>query len=120
MYIPVLLLFGMGFDWGRWVNISYVFVIVMYVYLLKEELITIDKEIYDTKIYNILKKKMFFIFVFIIFCFGWNPKTVITGDIATNPLWKVPYNASKIIFGFNSYRILQDSPISNWHKKYIE
>jgi hypothetical protein len=43
-----------------------------------------------------------------------------TGDIATNPLWKIPYNASKRLFGFDSFRILQDSPISIWHKKFIE
>ena len=120
MYTPVLFLFAMGFDWGRWVNISYVFGIILYIYLFKNNFIIIDKEIYNTKIYNILNKKIIFIFVFIIFCFGWNPKTVITGDVATNPLWKVPYNASKIIFGFDSFRIFQDSPISIWHKKYIE
>ena len=120
MCTPILLLFAMGFDWGRWVNISYVFVIVMYIYLLKEKIITLEEKIYNTKIYGILNKRIIFIFVFIIFCFGWNPKTVITGDVATNPLWKIPYNASKIIFGFNSFRILQDSPISTWHKKYIE
>jgi hypothetical protein len=88
--------------------------------LLKEKIITLEEKIYNTKIYGILNKRIIFIFVFIIFCFGWNPKTVITGDVATNPLWKIPYNASKIIFGFNSFRILQDSPISTWHKKYIE
>ena len=120
MYTPVLFLFAMGFDWGRWVNISYVFGIILYIYLFKNKFIIIDKEIYNTKIYNILNKKKIFIFIFIIFCFGWNPKTVITGDVATNPLWKIPYNASKIIFDFDSFRILQDSPISIWHKKYIE
>ena len=120
MCTPVLLLFAMGFDWGRWVNISYVFLIVMYIYFFKEKFIIIEKKIYDTKIYTIFNKKIIFIFVFIVFCFGWNPKTVITGDVATNPLWKIPYNASKIIFGFNSFRIMQESPITKWHKKYIE
>ena len=43
-----------------------------------------------------------------------------TGDVATNPLWKIPYNASKILFGFENFRILQESPISKWHKKYLE
>ncbi len=120
MCIPVILLFAMGFDWGRWVNISYVFVIVLYIYLFKQNLIILNKTIYNLTIYKILDKKIIYIFVFVVFCFGWNPKTVITGDIATNPLWKIPYNASKIIFGFGSFRILQDAPISIWHKKYIE
>ena len=29
-------------------------------------------------------------------------------------------NTSKQIFGWDSFRILQDSPLSIWHKKYIE
>ena len=37
-----------------------------------------------------LNKKLF-IFVFIIFCFGWNPKTVITGDVASFPGYRIPY-----------------------------
>ena len=72
------------------------------------------------KITEFFNNKKIFIIIFVIFCLGWNPKTVITGDIATNPLWKIPYNASKYIFGFNNFRILQDSPISIWHRKYVE
>ena len=34
---PVILLFAMGYDWGRWVNISYVFSIVLYIFLNKEK-----------------------------------------------------------------------------------
>src|SRR5210317_1618389 len=119
-YIPVIFFFAMGSDWGRWVNISYVFGILLYLFLYKENFIKIDDRIFNHKIVSPLKNKKIFIVFFIIFCFGWNQKTAMTGDIATNPLWKVPYNASKIIFGFSSFRILQDSPISIWHKKYIE
>jgi hypothetical protein len=117
---PVIILFAMGYDWGRWVNISYAFSIIFYFYFYKTRLIKLNKKIdfYETKIF--LNKKKFYIIFFIIFCFGWNQKTVMTGDIATNPLWKIPYNASKIVFGFNNFRILQDSPLSIWHKKFIE
>ena len=80
----------------------------------------LNKNFLNNKIFKSLNSKKFFVIFVIIFCFGWNPKTVISGDIATNPLWKIPYNASKILFGFNNFRILQDSPISKWHKKYIE
>jgi hypothetical protein len=119
-YIPVFFFFAMGSDWGRYVNISYVFGILLYLFLYKENFIKIDDQIFNRKIISPLKNNKIFIIFFIIFCFGWNQKTAMTGDIATNPLWKVPYNASKIIFGFSSFRILQDSPISIWHKKYIE
>jgi len=117
---PVTILFAMGYDWGRWVNISYVFSITFYLYFYKTGLIKLNEKVRYYKINTFLNKKNFFIIFFVIFCFGWNPKTVMTGDIGTNPLWKIPYNASKIIFGFDNFRILQDSPLSIWHKKYIE
>ena len=117
---PIILLFAMGYDWGRWVNIGYVFTVCFYFYFLENKEIILDEKFMENKLYIILKNKKIFLFIFIIFCFGWNPKTVVSADIATNPLWKIPYNASKQIFGFDSFRILQDSPISKWHKKYIE
>ena len=116
----MIVLFAMGYDWGRWVNISYAFSIIFYFYLYKTKLIKLNEKVSFYETNTFLNKKKFYILLFIIFCFGWNPKTVMTGDIATNPLWKIPYNASKIIFGFNNFRILQDSPLSIWHKKYIE
>ncbi len=120
IYIPIIFLFAMGADWGRWVNISYVFGIVLYIYLHKKNLILINENIYKSKLYVLLINKKIFFFIFIIFCFGWNPKTLITGDIATNPLWKVPYNSSKVIFGFQSFRIFEDHPLIILHRKYIE
>ena len=117
---PVILLFAMGYDWGRWVNISYVFSIVLYIFLYKEKKIILSSNFLNSKLSNFLNNKKIFVIIVIIFCFGWNPKTVMTGDVASNPLWKIPYNASKIIFGFKNFRILQETPISKWHKKYFE
>ena len=117
---PVILLFAMGYDWGRWVNISYVFSIVLYIFLYKEKKIILSSNFLNSKLSNYLNNKKIFVIIVIIFCFGWNPKTVMTGDVASNPLWKIPYNASKIIFGFKNFRILQQTPISKWHKKYFE
>ena len=47
-------------------------------------------------------------------------KTSLTGDIGTNPLWKIPYNASKRIIGFDSLRLFQGNPLIEWHKQNIE
>ena len=120
MLIPVIILFAMGYDWGRWVNISYVFSITFYLYIYQSKKIILKKDILDQNFLSIFKNKKIFIITFIFFCFGWNPKTVMTGDIATNPLWKIPYNASKYVFNFQSFRILQDSPFIKWHEKFIE
>ena len=48
---------------------------------------------------NIFKKidKKIFIFLIIFYCFGWNPKTVMTGDVASFPGYRIPYKTIKII-----------------------
>ena len=50
------------------------------------------------KNYIYLKNKKIFIIFIIIFCFGWNPKTVITGDVASKPGYEIPRKALKIIY----------------------
>tara|TARA_B100001057_G_scaffold233255_1_gene233469 strand:- start:727 stop:1965 length:1239 start_codon:yes stop_codon:yes gene_type:complete len=117
---PIFVIFMMMSDWGRVVNIFYTFSIISFLYLYKKKLLTIDNRIEKIFFTKLLNKKKFFIFFFIIFCFGWNPKTSLTGDIGTNPLWKIPYNASKRVLGFDSLKLFQDNLLIKWHKKYLE
>ena len=93
---PVIFLFAMGYDWGRWVNISYVISIISFIYIYKYNLITLSEKFLSNKLLKNIKKKIF-IFIIIIYCFGWNPKTVITGDVASFPGYRIPYKALKII-----------------------
>ncbi len=119
LYIPILLLFLFGHDWGRWMNITYSLSILLYIYFLKENLIT--SNIHNFPIIKIFfKKKFLLVIIFYLFAFSWNPKTLVTGDIATNSLYKIIYNSSKIIFGFNGFRILQDNPIIKFHRNVFE
>ena len=117
---PIFVLFMMMSDWGRIVNIFYTFSIISFLYLYKKELVKLNNEIFGNFFVKILNKKYIYTIFFIIFCFGWNPKTSLTGDIGTNPLWKIPYNASKKILGFDSLRLFQDNLFIKWHKKNIE
>ena len=93
---PVILLFAMGYDWGRWVNISYVISIITFIYIYKCNFITLSEKFLKNKLIKYLNKKIF-IFIFIIYCFGWNPKTVITGDVASFPGYRIPYKVLKIV-----------------------
>ena len=93
---PVIFLFAMGYDWGRWVNISYVFSIISYVYLYKKRKIFISENKIQNNKLNKVSKKIFFLF-FVIYCFGWNPKTVITGDVASFPGYRIPYKVFKLL-----------------------
>ena len=117
--LPSLLLFAFVTDWGRVVNMTYTFSILTYLYLLKNDLIILNKNIllFDN-LYN--HKKRLFIFIFFIFAFFWNPKTQMKGDVATNTLYKIIYNSSKRIIGFEGIYLFKDSAIMKFHKNYIE
>jgi len=118
--LPIFILFMMMSDWGRIVNIFYTFSIISFLYFYKKKLVIIDDGIDRNFFIKILNKKYIYTVFFIVFCFGWNPKTSLTGDIGTNPLWKIPYNASKRIIGFDSLRLFENNEIIKWHKRYIE
>ena len=118
--LPILPLYIFGGDWGRWTGMLITFSTIFYFYLFKFNYITIDHNKISKKLNFFKNKKKLVIIIFIIFAFGWNQKTLMKGDVATNPLWKVPYNTSKKIFNFSSFRLFQDSPIIIWHKKYLE
>ena len=119
-YLPTLPLFLFGGDWGRWIGMIITFTTIFYFYLFKENIIVIDHSSINKKLIFFKNKKKLATLLFIIFSFGWNQKTTSVEDIATNPLYKIPYNTSKIIFGFNSIKLFQDNFIIKLHKKYIE
>ena len=120
LYLPIIALFVIGSDWGRWIGMMISFSTYLYFYLYKNDHIDVDFLEISKKLSFFKNKKILIIFIFIIFAFGWNQKTSRSGDVATNPLWKIPYNTSKKIFGWNSFRILEDSIFLIWHQKYIE
>ena len=94
---PVILLFAMGYDWGRWVNISYVISALIVFSLLKNEKINLNTKLLKQNLLYKLKGKMFVIF-FLIYCFGWNPKTVMLGDVASFPGYRIPVKVINKIF----------------------
>ena len=86
----------MAYDWGRWVNITYIILALIYFKLLIDNQFFLNFENLNKSFFYKIKGK-FFIFFFVIFCFGWNPKTVITGDVASFPGYRVPYKVFKIL-----------------------
>ena len=95
---PTIILFAMGSDWGRWVNVSYTISFLFYLNLYKKKIITLNNKLFKNPVITFLDNKKFFIVFFIIFCFGWNPKTAITGDVGSKPGYQIPRKAIKIIY----------------------
>lgn len=120
LYVPVLMLFAFGHDWGRWINITYTLSILSYFCLLKNNYIS-NHFNHKSKLAKIFKKSKKTLFVsFFIFAFFWNPKTLITGDIATNSLYKIIYKSTKVIFKLDSIKLFQNNLLIKFHRKYIE
>jgi len=97
LYSPSILLFIYGYDWGRWIHMTYSFSILFYIYLLKNFIISNNLKIKNNLWNRVVKKKILVSLIFLIFAFSWNPKTVLTGDIASFPGYRIPYKVFKII-----------------------
>ena len=95
---PVLFLFAMGGDWGRWVNISYTFTVLFYFYLLQNNLIKINLVKITKKISFVQNKKSLLVVCFILYAFGWTPQTSLRGDVSSFPGYRVPYKTVKILY----------------------
>jgi len=78
-------------------NILYTFSVLFYFFLLKNFLISNNLQIKNNIFKIINKKKIVTITIFVLFAFSWNPKTVITGDVASFPGYRIPYKFFKII-----------------------
>ena len=96
--LPVIILFAMASDWGRWVNIAYFFSFSFYFYLFKKNIVKINNKIKKNKLVTLLENKKIFIVFFIIFSFGWNPKTQIVGDVGSKPIYQIPKKIIRILY----------------------
>ena len=95
---PVLVLFSMGTDWGRWVNISYTFTVLFYFYLFKNNLLEVNLDKITRRISFFNNKKFLAILCFIIYAFGWSPQTGMTGDVSSIPGYRLHYKSIKMLF----------------------
>ena len=55
------------------------------------------KKLEEIRINLRLKNRFVSILVILLFCFGWNPKTLFKGDVASFPGYRVPYKLIKYI-----------------------
>ncbi len=85
IFTPSLIFYYIAQDWGRWVSISYTLSLLTYVYSLKNNFIVIN---FDRINYSIFRKKFVVIFLFIIFAFGWAPKTLMNEDVGSIPIYR--------------------------------
>ena len=87
----------MGSDWGRLVNISYTFTILFYFFLIKNNVIIYDQHKIDHLYKRFIKKEYILTILFVFFAFSWNPKTTLSGDVGSFPIYRIPYKSIKML-----------------------
>ncbi len=94
-FLPSTFLYLMMYDWARVVHISYTFSILTFLFLIKKNFIELSSQKIRINFISKLSKK-FFILVFLVFSFSWNPKVVMPDDVASKPVYAIPYKFYKL------------------------
>ena len=85
IFLPTLSFFYVAQDWGRWINISYTLSLFTYIYCIKNKFI----KFYGYNLnFKYLLNKTLIVTLFIIFSFGWSPKTLINEDVSSIPVFR--------------------------------
>tara|TARA_B100000963_G_scaffold352289_1_gene365231 strand:- start:129 stop:1355 length:1227 start_codon:yes stop_codon:yes gene_type:complete len=95
IFLPSTILYFVMYDWARIVHIAYFFSLMTFLFLLKKNFILLDKNKIRTNFISDISKKKFLI-VFIIFTLGWNPKVVMSDDVASKPIYAIPHKFYKL------------------------
>lgn len=100
---PVLNLFLMGLDWGRWCNIFYFYSLTTIFYLIIKKYYFLDLDHvnkYLSKNFTKNNIKNFSIVLFVVFSFTWNLKATFKEDIGSFPLYRMPAKTIKNLINF--------------------
>ena len=88
--IPTFIFFYIAWDWGRYLNILYIFSMLTLIFLIKNNAIDTSKNSLNkflVKIGN--EKKMILYGLFFCYLFLWNPKAVMSDDIGSFPYIRI-------------------------------
>ncbi len=90
--IPTFIFWYISFDWGRYLNILYIFSVLTLIFLLEIKIIQIEK----TRIFIFIsemikdKNKLYILYIyFFLYLFSWHPKVILTDDIGSLPYLRI-------------------------------
>src|SRR6056300_1677365 len=89
--IPSFIFLIISFDWGRYLSILYIFLLLTINFLIKEKKIDIKNSFLSKKIEDWIKNKknsILYMYIFV-YLFCWHPKSTLTDDIGSFPYIRV-------------------------------
>ena len=89
--VPTFILFYIGYDWGRYLNILYVFSLLTVIFFIKNKIINITKDNLNKFLTDLIKnnKKKLIFSLFFIYLFSWNAKAIMSDDIGSLPYIRI-------------------------------
>ena len=90
--IPTFIFLYVSFDWGRYLNILYIFSVITLIFLIKIKKIVIEKTRLFIFINELIKDKykLYFLYIyFFLYLFSWHPKVILTDDIGSLPYLRI-------------------------------
>ena len=90
--IPTFIFLYISFDWGRYLNILYIFSVLTLIFLLEIKKIQIKQTRLVIFINEMLKdkSKLYLIYIyFFLYLFAWHPKVILTDDIGSLPYLRI-------------------------------
>ena len=90
--IPTFVFLYISFDWGRYLNILYIFSILTLIFLIEIKKIQIKKTRLFIFINELIKnkRKIYFVYIyFFLYLFMWHPKIILTDDIGSLPYLRI-------------------------------
>jgi hypothetical protein len=97
--LPTFVLFYIGYDWGRYLNILYIFSILTIIFFIKQNVIDVTKNNLNKFFKNLIEnnKKILVFTLFFIYLFLWNPKAIMSDDIGSLPYIRIIDNILELI-----------------------
>ena len=90
--IPTFIFLYVSFDWGRYLNILYIFSVITLIFLIKIKKIVIEKTRLFIFINELIKDKykLYFLYIyFFLYLFSWHPKVILTDNIGSLPYLRI-------------------------------
>ena len=89
--LPTFVLFYIAYDWGRYLNILYIFSLLTIVFFIKKKVVNVSKSDFNKFLENLYnkKKKLLFYLLFFSYLFLWRTKSIMSDDLGSLPYIRI-------------------------------
>jgi hypothetical protein len=88
--LPTFVLFYIAYDWGRYLNILYIFSLLTIIFFIKKKIVNTSKSNFNKFLeYLYHKRKLLFYFLFFSYLFLWKSLAIMSDDLGSLPYIRI-------------------------------